>query len=103
MGDVSGFPLANHFPGSQPILGVSQDPPMYAHASLSQDGFYRKGIWVEHPLTELFFGLQEGFLHMCGQRAPDFMKEKYVVWTGPRLLALIVLLFSLLGVSTHRK
>ena len=85
------------------MFGVSQDPPMYAHASLSQDGFYRKDIWVEHPLTELFFGLQEAFLHMCSQRAPDFMKEKYVVWTGPRLLALIVLLFSLLGVSTHRK
>ena len=76
---------------------------MYAHASLSQDGFYRKGIWVEHPLTELFCGLQEAFLHMCGQRTPDFMNEKYVVWTGPSLLALIVLLFSHVGVSTHRK
>ena len=23
----------------------------YAHASLSQDGFYHKGLWVEHPLS----------------------------------------------------
>ena len=29
---------------------VSQDPPMWVHTSLSQDGFYRKGIWVEYPL-----------------------------------------------------
>ena len=74
---------------------------MYAHASLSQDGFYRKGIWVEHPLTELFFGLQEAFLHRCGQWSPDFANEKYVVWTGPRLLALTVLLFSHVGFNSQ--
>ena len=28
----------------------SEDSPMCAHASLSQEGFYQKGIWVEHPL-----------------------------------------------------
>ena len=98
-----GFPLANHYdlPGSQSLFGISQDPPMYAHASLSQDGFYRKGIWVEHPLTELFFGLQEAFLHRCGQWSPDFANEKYVVWTGPRLLALTVLLFSHVGFNSQ--
>ena len=98
-----GFPLTNHFdlPGSQSLFGISQDPPMYAHASLSQDGFYRKGIWVEHPLTELFFGLQEAFLHRCGQWSPDFANEKYVVWTGPRLLALTVLLFSHVGFNSQ--
>ena len=39
---TSEFPLVNHFdlPGSQSIFGISQDPHMCAHASLSQDGFY---------------------------------------------------------------
>ena len=37
------FPLANHFDLSGSIFGISQDPPMWAHASLNQDGFYRKG------------------------------------------------------------
>ena len=38
----------NHFglPCSQSIFGISQDPPKCAQASLSQNGFYRKGIWV---------------------------------------------------------
>ena len=53
----SGYPLANHsdLPGSQSIFCVSQDPPMCAQVSLSQDGSYRKGVWVEHPLTLLLF------------------------------------------------
>ena len=76
---------------------------MHAHASLGQDGFHRKGIWVEHPLRELLLGLQGAFLRVGSQRSPDFVNEKYVVWTGPRLLALIVLLFSHVGVSSHRK
>ena len=90
-------------PGSQSTFGRSQDPPMHAHASLGQDGFHRKGIWVEHPLRELLLGLQGAFLRVGSQRSPDFVNEKYVVWTGPRLLALIVLLFSHVGVSSHRK
>ena len=49
------FPFANNFdlPGSQFIFGMSEDPSMYAYASLSQDGSYYKGIWVEHPLALL--------------------------------------------------
>ena len=45
-----GFPLARHsdLPGSQSIFGVSQDPSLCAHASLSQDGFYRKGVQVTY-------------------------------------------------------
>ena len=37
----SGFPLANHLvlAGSESTFGLSQHPPMCAHASLSQDGF----------------------------------------------------------------
>ena len=38
----SRFPLVNYFdlPGSQSIVGISQDPPICVHTSLSQDGFY---------------------------------------------------------------
>ena len=35
MAYVSGFPLANHLPSSQPIFSISQDPPICAHPSLS--------------------------------------------------------------------
>ena len=52
-GTSSGFPLANHFdlPGSTSIFGISQDRPMCARISLSQDGFYLRGLWVD--LTSL--------------------------------------------------
>ena len=68
-GISSGFPLANHldFSGSLSIFDILQDPPMCAHASLSQDGFYRKGVWVAHPLAWLPFGLQGAFLCICGR------------------------------------
>ena len=41
-GISSVFPLTNHFdlPGSESIFSVSQDLPMCACASLSQDGCY---------------------------------------------------------------
>ena len=47
-GISSGFPLANHFdlPGSRSIFGVSQDPPMCTHLSLSQEGLYHKNLCV---------------------------------------------------------
>jgi len=32
-------------------FGISQDPSMFVHASLSQNEFYCKGLWVEHHLT----------------------------------------------------
>ena len=53
----SWFPLANQFdfPGSQSIFGISQEPSMCAHASLSQDGFYHTGTWIDRPLTLLPF------------------------------------------------
>ena len=34
----------------------------------SSHGFYRKGLWVEHPLTSLPFDLQGAFLCVCGHR-----------------------------------
>ena len=38
--------IYNNLPGSQSIFGISQNPPRCVHASLSQDGFYRRGLWV---------------------------------------------------------
>ena len=67
-GISSGFPLSGCFdlPGSQSVFDISEDPPMCVHASLSQDGFYPKGLWVDHPLTSPPFDLQGAFLCMCG-------------------------------------
>ena len=78
----SGFPLASHFdlPGSQSVFGISQDPPKCAHTSLSQDGSYRRGLGVEHPMT--LFPLQPAgsfSVHVWSGRFPDFRNEKYVV------------------------
>lgn len=36
----------NDLPDSESIFGVSEDPPMCACASLSQDGIHRRGLWV---------------------------------------------------------
>lgn len=52
------FPLASNFDLPQSILGVSQDPPICAHASLSQDELYCKGLWIAwHKLISLPFDL----------------------------------------------
>ena len=52
-GISSSFPLADHFDltGLQSLFGISQNHYMYVHGSLSQDGSYQKGIWVEDPFT----------------------------------------------------
>ena len=55
--------------------------PCVLHASLSQDGFYRKGIWVEHPLTLLSFGLQGAFLRMCGRQGLLTWRMR-TIWSG---------------------
>jgi len=47
-GLYSWFSWAVHFdlPGSESIFSISQDPPLCVHASLNQDGFYQRGLWV---------------------------------------------------------
>ena len=58
-------PFANHFylPGSQSVFGISQDPPMCVHASLSQDNIWIGSIPCHHsPLAT-----KDSFLCMCGQ------------------------------------
>ena len=56
--------LVNHFglPCSQSIFGISQDPPKCAQASLSQNGFYRKGIWVGNIPWQFYQCNAENFL-----------------------------------------
>ena len=82
-GISSRFPLANHFdlPGSQPIFGLSQDPPLCAHTSLCQDGFCCKGLWAEPPLTALIFDLQGTFLCMCGPGSLQTSRTRNT-WSG---------------------
>ena len=47
-GIPSRFPLASHFDlsGSESILGIFQYPPMCAYSFLSQDRFWRRGLWA---------------------------------------------------------
>ena len=60
-GTSSVFPLTNHFdlPGSESVFGASQDLPVCARASLSQDVVYQRGLWVVslswHQLASLSF------------------------------------------------
>ena len=65
-----GCPLANHFdlPVSQSVFSIYQEPPMYAHTYLSQDGFYWKDVWVKNiPWCNSPLASKEPFLHTCGQ------------------------------------
>ena len=54
---------------------------MCAHTSLSQDGNYRKGIWVNiaPPMA-----CKEPVLCMCVRGG--LLNKKYVVLAGPKLL-----------------
>ena len=104
MGHFFRFPLANpsDLPGAQSIFGISQDPPMCSHTSLSQDGFYQKGVWVELPLTSLPFGLQGAFsAHVWSGRPPDFENKKCDL--GRAQPSLLIVYYSGLGVLVHRE
>ena len=66
-GISSRFPPASHLdlPGSKSVFGISQDLPTCVHASLSQDGFYWRGLWVDLATWHHSpFDLQGAFLHM---------------------------------------
>ena len=75
--------------------------PCVLHASLSQDGFYWKGIWVEHPLTWLPFGLQWAFL----RRAISWLWEQEICDLGraqpPRLNCPAVLVLEFLSIESE--
>ena len=76
------FPLSNHFelPSSKSIFGISKDPPMCAHASLSQDGFYQKGVWVKDPLTVFpFLPPRRLLAHVWGGDLTPWMRN---MWFG---------------------
>ena len=60
-------------PGSESVFGISQGPPVCARASLNQDGFQRRGLWVSwHHLlwgdALSLFDFQGDFLCLCSQR-----------------------------------
>ena len=82
-GISSKFPLDDHFdlPVLQSIIAVSQGLPMYAHTTLSQHGFYWKGLWLERPLTSTPFGLQGAFLRMCGRQGLLTWRMR-TIWSG---------------------
>ena len=99
-GSSSVFPLSNHFalPGSGSTFGVSQDLPMCARASLSQDGFHRRGLWVsERLLASLPFWPPTSLsVHVQSRRSPDFKNEEYVAsyllsGQGPPPLSIVLL------------
>ena len=62
--------------------------------SLSQDGFYWKGLWVDHPLASFSFGLKEGFLCTCGQGGLLTSRMRNVWSKQDQLPPSIALLFS---------
>ena len=43
---------------------------MFAHASLSQDGLYLKGLWVGHPLALLSMISKEPFCAYVVRQVP---------------------------------
>lgn len=78
------FHLANHFDlsGSQSGLDVSQDPPMWARAPLSQDAFYHKGLGVKGLLTHnSLVASKESFCACVVRKSPD-ENEQYEVTGG---------------------
>ena len=98
-GIPSRFPLANHLalPGSKSISGFFQGLPMCSHASLSQDGFRWRGLWVgwHHSLfylqgTSLFLYSQKGLLDLRMRNM-----QSLTVWGSAIPLYL--------GVSVHRR
>ena len=67
----SGYHLANHFylPGSQSIFGLSQDPCVCAHTSLSQWILLQRHMGRTSLNITSPFDLQGAFLRMCGSQA----------------------------------
>ena len=83
-----------------PVSGPGRGrPSCNTHASLSQDGFYWRGIWVEHLLTSLPFDLQGAFLSICGQEDLLTLRMRNI-WSkqGPassfNCLAILILEFQ---------
>ena len=110
-GISSRFPLANHrdLPGSKSVFGISQDLPMCARASLSQDGFYHRALWVD--LTSLsvtpLLTSKETFC-ACVVREVSWLQEWGIcsllssIWAGPSFLSQLSC-YSRFGVLVHRE
>ena len=86
MGHFFWVSFADHFDllGSESMFSISQDPPMRARASLSQDGFYRRGIWAKHLLTSLPFRPPQSLsAHVWVGRSPDLRLRNMWSQQGP--------------------
>ena len=81
------FTLASHFdlPGS--TFGVSQEPPVWVHTSLSRDDAVCRGLWVARPSALLILTSKEPSAYVWSGRSPDSENKKYVVWAGPSPLS----------------
>ena len=108
-GISSRFPLADHFdlPGSKSIFAICQDFPMCSCASLSQDGFYRRGLWVDLATWHHSpFDLQGAFCSWV-VREVSWLWEWGICgllssfWAGPSILSQLSC-YSCLGVLVHR-
>ena len=92
--------FGNHFtlPGSESLFGISQDPPMCKHASLSQVVFQRRDLWVDwhySPLTSkepfcacivrkvsLTLKMRNGLYLSCGQVSASLIFNLEYLSTG---------------------
>ena len=108
MGISSAFLLANHLalPGSESIFGLSQGPPMCVCTSLSQVGFYWRGLWV--GWHHLWWGEAPSLLiskqHFCtcGVRKVSLPSRMRNMWS-PLGMAQLLFLFILEYLSTGDK
>ena len=99
----SDFPLANQFdlPGSQFIWYIS-DPSMLVHASLSQNEFYCKGLWVEHHLTLLPHWLARRLFCTCVIGKVSWFEEWEICDLG-RAQPPLIFCYSHLGIQVNRE
>ena len=93
--------FGNHFtlPGSESLFGISQDPPMCKHASLSQVVFQRRDLWVDwhySPLTS-----KEPFC-ACIVRKVSLTLKMRNRWSLSFMWARLGLSYLQLGISIHR-
>ena len=99
----SRFPLANHYdlPGSQSIFGASQDPFLCTHVSLSQDGFYHKGLWVENPLPWLLWLARSLFCESLVEGVSRLWNEKSVQGSASSLNCPAILVLEFLSIENE--
>ena len=87
----------------QSSSGISQDPSMFLHASLSQDEFYCKGLWVEHHLTVLPRWLARRLFCTCVVWKVSWFEEWEICDLGRAQPPPLIFCYSHLGISVNRE